>query len=125
MANDERKPQPEAADRSLRQELTRLGSTVFVNGTLEGREDVVIDGRFQGKITLPSGSLTINREAKVEAEVRVRSLTLHGELIGTVAAAERALVSETGRMTGDIQTAKISVSNGARFKGTIKIEKAG
>jgi cytoskeletal protein CcmA (bactofilin family) len=124
MADDARKPGPEAPDRPVRQEPSHLGSTAFFNGTLEGHEDFVIDGRFQGKITLPSGSLIINRGAKVEAEVRVRSLVLHGELVGTVAAAERALVSETGRMTGDIQTAKISVSNGARFKGAIKIEKA-
>lgn len=125
MANEESAPRPQASDRSVHQEPTRLGSTVFLNGSLEGHEDVVIEGRFQGKITLPSGSLTVNRGAKVEAEVRVRSLTLHGELIGTVVAAERALISETGRMTGDIQTAKVSISNGARFKGAIKIEKAG
>jgi cytoskeletal protein CcmA (bactofilin family) len=121
MANEQVASKPQVPDRSAG---TKVGSTAFFNGTLEGHEDVVIDGRFQGKITLPSGALTISREAKVEAEVRVRSLTLHGELSGSAAAGERVVISETGRMIGDIQTGKISISNGAQFKGTIKIQKA-
>jgi cytoskeletal protein CcmA (bactofilin family) len=121
MAKEESPVKPQAPDRSA---ITKVGSTVSFNGPLEGHEDVVIEGRFQGKITLPSGFLTISREAKVEAEVRVRSLALHGELSGSAAAAERIMISETGRMIGDIQTAKISISNGAQFKGTIKIQKA-
>jgi len=102
---------------------TRLGSAFSFNGTLEGHEDAVIEGRFQGKIVLPSGSLTIARGAKVEADVQVRSLIVQGELTGGVAADERVVISETARMDGDIRTARISISNGARFKGTVKIEK--
>jgi cytoskeletal protein CcmA (bactofilin family) len=120
MANEQPPSKPQVPDRPA---ATKVGSTVSFNGTLEGHEDVTIDGRFQGKIILPSGALTVSREAKVEADVRVRSLTLHGELSGSAAAAERVVISETGRMTGDIQTAKISISNGAQFKGTIKIQK--
>jgi cytoskeletal protein CcmA (bactofilin family) len=121
MAKEESPVRAQVPDRSA---ITKVGSTVSFNGTLEGHEDVIIEGRLQGKITLPSGSLTISREAKVEAEVRVRSLALHGELSGSVAAAERVMISETGRMIGDIQTGKISISNGAQFKGTIKIQKS-
>ena len=53
----------------------------------------------------------------------MRSLVLHGELTGTVRAAERVLVSETGRMNGDVLTPRITVSNGAQFKGAIKMNK--
>lgn len=103
--------------------LTKVGPASFFNGHLEGHEDVMIEGRYQGKISLPANVLTVGRGAKVEAEVRVRSLVLHGELSGTVAASERVMISETARMNGDIQTARISISNGAQFKGGIKIEK--
>jgi cytoskeletal protein CcmA (bactofilin family) len=123
MAKEDHQSNPASPDHSRHPGETRLGSTLSFTGSLEGHEDVVIEGRFQGKIILPSGSLTIARGAKVEAEVRVRSLTVHGELSGPVAAAERVMISETAQMRGDIQTAKISISNGARFKGGIKIEK--
>jgi cytoskeletal protein CcmA (bactofilin family) len=123
MAKEESRFKPTVPDHLHPPQATRLGSTLFFHGSLEGQEDTVIEGRYKGKITLPSSSLTIARGAKVEAEVQVRSLTVHGQLTGTVAAAERVVISETAQMSGDIQTAKISISNGARFKGGIKIEK--
>ncbi len=124
MANEETQSNAAAVDRaSGRAGGTRLGSAFSFNGTLEGHDDAVIEGRFQGKIILPSGSLTIARGAKVEADVQVRSLTVQGELTGGVAAGERVVISETARVDGDIRTARISISNGARFKGMVKIEK--
>jgi cytoskeletal protein CcmA (bactofilin family) len=123
MANEVTTPKPGTSESSPQLSATKLGSTSFFNGTLEGHEDTVIEGRFQGRIILPSSTLTIGRGAKVEAEVKVRSLMLHGELTGTAIAAERVVISETARMNGDIRTTKVSISNGAQFKGGIKIEK--
>jgi cytoskeletal protein CcmA (bactofilin family) len=102
---------------------TRIGSTTTVRGELEAHEDLVVEGRVEGKITLPSGTLTIARGARVEGEVRVRSLVLSGEMKGPVAAGERVQISETGVMEGDVTTPKITVSNGARFVGYVKTEK--
>jgi cytoskeletal protein CcmA (bactofilin family) len=123
MAKEETRSKPTVPDHLHPPQASRLGSTLSFNGSLEGQEDAVIEGRYKGKISLPSNSLTIGRGAKVEAEVRVRNLIVHGQLTGNVNASERALISETAQMSGDIQTAKISISNGARFKGGIKIEK--
>jgi cytoskeletal protein CcmA (bactofilin family) len=124
MANEQTPTKPPVPEQPTLQGMTKIGSTSFFNGTLEGHEDTVIEGRFQGTITLPSSTLTVSRGAKVEADVRVRSLVLNGELSGSVDAGERVMISETARMNGDIRTAKISISNGAQFKGGIKIEKA-
>ena len=95
---------------------------IVLNGDLEAHEDMVVEGRIQGKITLPSGTLTVAKGGQVEAEVRVRSLVLHGELKGTVRAGEKALISETAEMTGDIITPKITIANGARFSGGIRMK---
>jgi len=75
-----------------------------LTGDIEAHEDMLIEGRVQGKITVPSGTLTVAKGAEVEAEVRARSFVLHGELKGTVRAGEKALISETAEMTGDIIT---------------------
>ena len=124
MTKDETTAKPSATQQPTLHGVTKVGPASFFNGSLEGHEDIVIEGRYQGKIILPANSLTVGRGAKVEAEVRVRSLILHGELNGTVAASERVMISETARMSGDIQTTRISIANGAQFKGGIKIEKA-
>ena len=115
------------ADESIRMQpnspgVTRLGSTVVLTGDIEAHEDMLIEGRVHGKITVPSGTLTIAKGAKVEAEIRVRALVLHGELKGTARAGERALISETAEMTGDVITPKITIANGARFSGGIRMK---
>ncbi len=109
-------------ERPLAPGVTRLGSTAVLTGDIEAHEDMLIEGRLQGKITLPSGTLTIAKGAKVEAEIRTRAPVLHGELKGTVRAGERAVISETAEMNGDVITPKITIANGAKFSGSIKMK---
>jgi cytoskeletal protein CcmA (bactofilin family) len=115
------------ADESVRTQLnspgvTRLGSTVVLTGDIEAHEDLLVEGRIQGKITAPSGTLTVAKGARVEAEVRVRALVLYGELKGTVRAAEKTVIAETAEMSGDVITPKITIANGARFSGGIRMK---
>ncbi len=112
-------PNPE---RPLATGVTRLGSTAMLTGDIEAHEDMVVEGRVHGKIIVPSGTLTIARGAKVEAEIKVRALVLNGELKGTVHAGERALIAETAEMVGDVITPKITIANGARFTGGIRMK---
>ena len=109
-------------ERPLSPGVTRLGSTAILTGDIEAHEDMLIEGRVQGKILVPSGTLTIAKGAKVEAEVRVRALVLQGELKGTVRAGERAIIAETAEMNGDVITPRITVASGARFSGSIKMK---
>lgn len=104
---------------------TDIGPSVFIQGEVTGSETVVIAGHLKGRIKLEGHDLVIEKSGRVEADVTVRNLTLHGELIGNVSASQRVLITEKARMTGDITTSRISVLEGAQFKGSIKIEKRG
>jgi len=109
-------------DKPLASGVTRLGPTAVLQGEIETHEDILVEGRVQGKVTVPSGTLTVAKGGRVEAEVRVRVLVLHGQLTGTVRAGEKALISETAEMNGDIITPKITIANGARFTGGIRMK---
>ncbi|MBN2266211.1 MAG: polymer-forming cytoskeletal protein, partial [Candidatus Aminicenantes bacterium] len=61
------------ADRASGHGSTRLGSTTVLTGDIEAHEDLIVEGRLQGKIVIPSGTLTVAKGAKVEAEVKVRA----------------------------------------------------
>jgi cytoskeletal protein CcmA (bactofilin family) len=111
-----------SSERTLAPGVTRLGTTIVLNGEIEAHEDMLVEGRVQGKITLPSGTLTVAKGAKVEAEIRVRALVLHGELKGTVRAGEKVMISETAEMSGDVVTPRITIANGARFTGGIRMK---
>ncbi|HSA97310.1 MAG TPA: polymer-forming cytoskeletal protein [Acidobacteriota bacterium] len=113
---------PQNPERPLATGVTRLGSTTVLTGEIEAHEDMVIEGRVNGKIIVPSGTLTIAKGAKVEAEIKARALVLNGGLKGTVHASERALIAETAEMVGDVITPKITIANGARFTGGIRMK---
>jgi cytoskeletal protein CcmA (bactofilin family) len=115
-------PLPQSPERPLFPGVTRLGSTIVLNGEVEAHEDMLIEGSFQGKITIPSGTLTVAKGGRVEADVRVRALVLHGELKGTVRAAEKAVISETAEMNGDVISPRITIASGARFTGGIRMK---
>jgi len=112
--------QPAAAPAGVQ---SRLGATVFLEGRIEAHEDLTIEGRFKGTIVLPSSTLTISREAKVEADVQARNVILDGELTGTITASERVQIRETSFVSGDVTAGRISVASGARFKGSLKVKK--
>jgi cytoskeletal protein CcmA (bactofilin family) len=110
-------------DTSLLKNSGRLSPNLNFNGQVSGSDDLEISGSFTGSIDLPLHDLTIQRTGRVKAEViKAKNLFLHGQLEGQVKA-ERVIISETGLFSGEIVACKISVQNGARFKGNIKITK--
>lgn len=120
MSPDDKKISPEAGPTRI---TSRLGQTVTLEGNLTSHEDLEIQGTFSGSIDLALHDLTIGKTARVKSEeVKAKNLFLYGQLEGKVRA-ERVVISDSGRFTGDIIACKISVQNGARFKGTIKISK--
>lgn len=119
MSSDEKTASPPT---SLSRIPSRLGQTISFDGHLTGHEDLELNGNFSGQIDLALHDVTIQKTAKVKAEVKAKNLLLYGQLEGNVQA-ERVVINNTGQFTGDILTSKISIQNGAKFKGTIKINK--
>jgi cytoskeletal protein CcmA (bactofilin family) len=109
-------------EKTLARTASRLGQTISVDGNLTGHEDLELQGNFSGQIDLALHDVTIQKTAKVKAEVKAKNLFLFGDLEGNIRA-ERVVISDTGNYAGDILTCKISIQNGAKFKGTIKISK--
>jgi cytoskeletal protein CcmA (bactofilin family) len=100
-----------------------IGPTVVCTGELTGDEDIVIKGTFRGKIHLPKHSLFIEAGARIEADIAAVNVMLRGNLTGSIRATGKILVSSAARMNGDIAAARVSVQDGAQFKGSIKIMK--
>ncbi len=115
-ADDERDRLPEAWAHAA-----RLGPSLEFEGELHGPEDLVIQGRVRGRIDLPESRVFIAETAQVEAEVRVRDVVVRGQVSGNITASGRAVIEKTGRLDGDLAASAISVEDGARFKGSVRI----
>ena len=104
-------------------EVATIGKSVIVKGELSGSEDLFVDGEVEGSIVLRGQSLTVGPNGRVRANVEARNVILHGRLDGNIHASDRVDLRKSASLTGDIATARISIEDGAYFKGTIDIQK--
>jgi len=99
-----------------------IGPTHFINGQLSGEEDLVIKGYVKGRIDLKSHSLIVEKGGRVDGDIIVHTLILRGSVNGNIFAAGKVFVAPEAHVRGDIAAARISISEGAVFKGSIKME---
>jgi len=118
------RPAEPTRSESLRSnEVATIGKSVVLKGELSGSEDLVLDGEVEGSISLRGQSLTVGPNGRVRANIEARNVILHGRVDGNIHATERVELRKTASLTGDISTARISIEDGAFFKGTIDIQK--
>ena len=103
--------------------IARLGPSLFLKGELSGEEDVVIEGQYKGKIDLENHNILVGSGAKVEGNIRVKNITINGTVEGNIDASGKIFISKEGQMKGDLKAPKISIMEGAKFKGSVRIEK--
>jgi len=100
-----------------------LGQTFACTGQISGQEDLVIRGTFKGIIRLKNHALTIEKTARIEADIVAGDVALAGDLTGNIRATGTVFIAAEGKMRGDIIAAKVSIQDGAQFRGGIKMEK--
>ena len=104
--------------------LARLGANLYIKGHLTGTEDLQIDGKVDGPISLKGHQLTVGATAVLNSEIHAGEVIVYGKVVGNVHASERVDVKTDGSVVGDISTARISIEDGAHFKGRIEIDPA-
>jgi len=104
-------------------EFAHIGKSVVIKGQLSGSEDLYVDGQVEGSIELKENSLIIGTSGHVQADINAKSLVVQGKLEGNVQASERAELKKSAVAVGDILTQRISVEEGAYFKGKIEIQR--
>jgi cytoskeletal protein CcmA (bactofilin family) len=100
-----------------------LGESIEVKGKISGEEDLQVDGKVEGPIALQGQRLTVGRTGHLNSEVAAREVVVYGKIHGNVRASDRVEIKKDGSVTGDVITARISIEDGAFFKGRIEIER--
>jgi cytoskeletal protein CcmA (bactofilin family) len=112
-------------DRGSSTGSARLGATLHVKGEITGNEDLAIDGSVEGLVHLEDRKLTVGPSAKLTADVIAREVVVYGNVKGNLRARDRIEIKKDGSVIGDLTTARIMIEDGAYFKGSIEIDKAG
>jgi len=95
-----------------------IGPHVRIQGELSADEDVVVEGRVEGEISVTQ-SLKIGPGAQVNAEVKAQSVIIAGKVVGNVTATERVELLQSGTLEGNIRAPKIVIAEGAQFRGSV------
>ena len=98
-----------------------LGATLTIKGTITSEEDLQIDGKVQGPISLQGRRLTVGRTAELDSEVTAAEVIVYGKITGNLHARDRVEIKKDGSVFGDIITVRISIEDGGDFKGRIEI----
>ena len=89
-------------------------------GDLESRGSLHVHGRVEGSLTARD-TIFIAEEADVDAVIRAASVTVAGNVRGSVHCAERFEVLPHGKVAGDIHAPAIAIHDGAIVAGDISM----
>lgn len=117
-------PPPPRRERS-QETLVNIGQSVEIRGTLTGNEDLTIEGMVDGKILVKDHALTIGANGRITAEVHAKTVIVVGQIVGNITADDKVEIAPSGSVQGDIRAPRVSISDGAKFKGSIDMDRKG
>ena len=103
---------------------TVIGPSLKIKGEVTANEALQIDGKVEGPILLTGHELTVGSNAQLTSEIEAGAVTVYGKVVGNVQAHSRVDIKRDGSIIGNISTARISIEDGAHFKGRIEIDPA-
>src|SRR6201994_2696053 len=121
-------PAPATAPRNATLNTTdqaTIGKSLVIKGEVTGSESLYIDGRVEGSINLPGNRVTVGRNGVVAANINAREVVVLGKVKGNLTASDRVDIRNEGSLTGDVVAQRVSIEDGAFFKGGINIRKPG
>jgi cytoskeletal protein CcmA (bactofilin family) len=102
-------------------EQATIGRTLVIKGELSAAESLYIDGRIEGKISLPDHRVTVGRNGIVQANITAREVVVMGKVSGNIECSDRVDIRSEGSVAGDVSTIRISIEDGAVVKGGIEV----
>ena len=123
---EEKKPMEqrfEPRPNPVREEVVNIGKSVYIKGELSGDEDLTIEGRVEGKIELKAHNLVIGPNGRINAEVFAKNVTVIGSVVGNISGSDIVEIRASGSVVGDIKSPRISIADGAHFKGSVDMQK--
>ena len=114
--NEKNTERPRAA--LSQNETSYFGKNLKITGRVSGNGDIIILGGLEGEFDL-RGQVKVAQSAKIKGEVKADVISVNGNVRGSLIAKERIHLDQTARIEGQINTPRLSISEGASFDGEI------
>lgn len=103
--------------------MTTIGASLVITGELTSDEDLTIDGRMRGPISVRQGTLTIGERAKLQGEIRGIRIVVRGAVDGAIVASERIELHATAVVSGSLSANQVVIADSATFNGRIDMDR--
>lgn len=105
--------------------MTTIGTSLVITGEVTSKEDMTIHGQVKGQISMVGGTLLVAPTARLEADVNVSTVTVHGKISGSISASERVELTPTATVKGTLTAPAVILREGATFNGKIQVDRKG
>ena len=99
-----------------------IGAKIRIKGELYGEEAILIQGRVEGTIEVKDNNLTVGADGHVKADSQAKQIIVEGEVRGDLTGEEKVVIKATSDVQGNIVAPRVSLEEGAKFKGMIDME---
>ncbi len=99
-----------------------IGPTIRIKGEVSGEENLLIEGKVDGTVSLRGKDLTVGSSGTVNADVSATVVKIDGEVKGDITGEEKVIISNTGKVQGNIVAPRVTLEDGAKFKGSIDMD---
>jgi cytoskeletal protein CcmA (bactofilin family) len=101
-----------------------ISQGIRIKGEVTGTEDLFVDGQVEGKLNLTANScLTVGPNGDVKADLNAREIIVRGRVEGKIIARDKLLIGSTGQITGEVQTDRLAIEDGALLRGKVEAGK--
>src|SRR3989475_11011921 len=101
-----------------------ISQGIKIKGEVTGSEDLYVDGVVEGKLTLTTNScLTVGPNGSVKADLNAREIIVRGKVEGKITARDKVQLGSTGQVTGEVQTDRLTIEDGALLRGKVEAGK--
>lgn len=107
---------------SQSQSPAMIGPSIRIKGDLTGEENLIIEGQVEGTIHLDKNDLTIGSSGRIKANIQAKGIIVEGQVEGDIIGKEKVIIRRTGNMRGNIVAPRVTLEDGAMFKGSIEME---
>ena len=101
-----------------------IGQSIVIKGEVSGEEDLLIQGRVEGNINLNGNQVSVGESGEVYANIQAKVIQINGKVTGDISANEKVIISKSGNVHGNIIAPRVTLEDGAMFKGSIDMDPA-
>jgi cytoskeletal protein CcmA (bactofilin family) len=102
----------------------RIGKSVVICGEVKGSEDLIVDGRVEGTVSLLESRLTIGPNANIAADLTAKDILIMGQVHGNMVASGRVELRAGCQVEGNIRALRLAVEDNAVFCGKVDLTQA-